>query len=349
MGKLDSATKAFFSNPYVFADIFNYWLHDGEQVIDPEHLKEASGSLISFSSQRKKLIRPTAEMAELETRKLKSNEITRDLVKHYICKEDGKSVYAILAIEAQNDVDYSMAARAMIYDGRQYEKQLMEIRNQHERTIKQRKEKWTLRKFKKTDRLTPVITLIIYLGPHEWDGPRTLHDLLAPQDPILLKYTADYRLNLIEPFRLSEEKIEQFQSDMREVLLYIKASSNVEYLKRLAEEQRFRKVGISAARVINEVTKSNLIIDEEEEKIDMCKAIEDLKAISRAEGIAAGRSEGISIGRNEGISIGRSEGQGLSVLTFMKKSQCDLETAMEFFEIKTEERAEIARYVEANR
>lgn len=73
----------------------------------------------------------------------------------------------------------------------------------------------------------------------------------------------------------------------------------------------------------------------------MCKAIEDLKAISRAEGIAAGRSEG--------ISIGRSEGQGLSVLTFMKKSQCDLETAMEFFEIKSEERAEIARYVEANR
>ena len=88
-------------------------------------------------------------------------------------------------------------------------------------------------------------------------------------------------------------------------------------------------MSVSAARVINEVTKSNLIIEEEEEQIDMCKAIEDLKAMSHAEG--------------------RSEGQGLSVLTFMKKSQCDLETAMEFFEIKTEERAEIARYVEANR
>ena len=65
----------------------------------------------------------------------------------------------------------------------------------------------------------------------------------------------------------------------------------------------------------------------------MCKAIEDLKAMSHAEGVA----------------VGRSEGKGLLVLTFMKKSQCDLETAMEFFEIKTKEREEIARYVEANR
>ena len=288
-------------------------------------------------------------MAEREARRLKSIVMTRDLVKHYICKEDGTSVYAILAIEAQTDVDYSMAVRAMIYDGRQYEKQLAEIRNRHNRAIKQRKEKWTLRKFTKEDHLTPVITLVIYLGSREWDGPRTLHDLLRPKDSTLLRYTADYRLNLIEPFNMSEVKIEQFQSDMREVMLYIKASSDVEYLKRLAEEQRFRKVGISAARVINEVTKSNLTIDEEEEKVDMCKAIEDLKAISRAEGIAAGRSEGISIGRNEGISIGRSEGQGLLVLTYMKKSKCDLETAMEFFEIKSEEREDIAHYVEVNR
>ncbi len=293
MGKQDSATKTFFSDPYVFADIFNYWLHDGAQIIEPEHLREASGSLVSFSSQRKKLIRPTAELAELETRQLKSNEITRDLVKHYICKEDGNSVYAILAIEAQTDVDYSMAARAMIYDGRQYEKQLVEIRNRHERNIKQRKEKWTLRKFKKEDRLTPVITLIIYLGPQEWDGPRTLHDLLAPQDPILLKHTADYRLNLIEPFAASEGEIEKFQSSMREVMLYTKASYDPVYLERLSKEQRFRKVSIDAARLINEVTHSNLEIEENEEEIDMCRAIELLSAKKHAEG--------------------RSEGQGLLV------------------------------------
>ena len=40
----------------------------------------------------------------------------------------------------------------------------------------------------------------------------------------------------------------------------------------------------------------------------MCKALTELIADGRDEGISIGRSEGISIGRTEGISIGRSEG-----------------------------------------
>ncbi len=265
------------------------------------------------------------ELVETETKRLKSNEKIRDLVKHCICKEDGKSIYAIMAIEAQTDVDYSMAARAMIYDGRQYEKQLDEIRRKHERAIKQLEEQWILRKFTKDDRLTPVITLIVYLGPTAWNGPRTLHDLLVPQDPVLLKYTADYRLNLIEPFAISEEEIDRFQSDMREVILYIKASENTKYLKQLSEDRRFRKVSVSAARVINEVTKSQLTINEEEEEIDMCKAIQGMR------------------------EEGRNEGKGSLILTFMEKSKCDLETALEFFNIEHEEREGIVRYVEMNR
>ena len=266
MGYQDSTMKVFFSDPYVFADIFNFW------------------------------------------------------------------IYAIMAIEAQTDVDYSMAARAMIYDGRQYEKQLDEIRKKHERAVKQLEEKWKLRKFTEDDRLTPVITLIVYLGPTAWNGPRTLHDLLMPQDPVLLKHTADYRLNLIEPFAMSEEEIDRFQSDMREVLLYIKASENKEYLKQLSGEQRFRKVSVSAARVINKVTKSQLTINEEEEEIDVCKAIQEMREEERTEG------------RKEG----RKEGKGSLILTFMEKRKCDLETALEFFNIELEEREGIVRYVEAN-
>ena len=32
--------KVFFSNPQVFADVFNFWLYDGMQYIRPENLKE---------------------------------------------------------------------------------------------------------------------------------------------------------------------------------------------------------------------------------------------------------------------------------------------------------------------
>lgn len=325
MGYQDNVMKVFFSDPYVFADIFNFWLHEGVQIIEAENLKEASESLVNFSRRQEKYAGVTEELVETETKRLKSNEKIRDLVKHCICKEDGKSIYAIMAIEAQTDVDYSMAARAMIYDGRQYEKQLDEIRRKHERAIKQLEEQWILRKFTEDDRLTPVITLIVYLGPTAWNGPRTLHDLLVPQDPVLLKYTADYRLNLIEPFAISEEEIDRFQSDMREVILYIKASENTKYLKQLSEDRRFRKVSVSAARVINEVTKSQLTINEEEEEIDMCKAIQGMR------------------------EEGRNEGKGSLILTFMEKSKCDLETALEFFNIEHEEREGIVRYVEMNR
>ena len=40
----------------------------------------------------------------------------------------------------------------------------------------------------------------------------------------------------------------------------------------------------------------------------MCKAIDDIRSKSRAEGIAAGRAEGIAAGRAEGIAAGRAEG-----------------------------------------
>ena len=51
MGKADHLMKVFFSNPYVFDDVFNFWLHDGAEKIQPENLREASGNLISMTEQ----------------------------------------------------------------------------------------------------------------------------------------------------------------------------------------------------------------------------------------------------------------------------------------------------------
>ena len=40
MGKEDTAMKAYMSQNRVFADIFNFYLYQGEQVIVPEQLRE---------------------------------------------------------------------------------------------------------------------------------------------------------------------------------------------------------------------------------------------------------------------------------------------------------------------
>ena len=39
MGRIDTETKAFMSNPARFADAFNYLLYGGQPVIKPENLK----------------------------------------------------------------------------------------------------------------------------------------------------------------------------------------------------------------------------------------------------------------------------------------------------------------------
>ena len=48
MGKEDTATKAYMSQNCVFADIFNFYLYQGEQVIVPEQLREMDSVELSM-------------------------------------------------------------------------------------------------------------------------------------------------------------------------------------------------------------------------------------------------------------------------------------------------------------
>ena len=76
--------------------------------------------------------------------------------------------------------------------------------------------------FQKEDRLHPVITVVIYFSTDPWDGPRSVHEMLSDIPPELLDYIPNYKLHLIEPAALSDEQLQKFQSNLREVLLFIK-------------------------------------------------------------------------------------------------------------------------------
>ena len=55
------------------------------------------------------------------------------------------------------------------------------------------------REFTKEDKLIPVITITVYLGTKEWDGPRKLSDMFGDVDEELLPFIPDYRINLLAP------------------------------------------------------------------------------------------------------------------------------------------------------
>ncbi len=63
----------------------------------------------------------------------------------------------------------------------------------------------------------------------------------------------------------------------------------------------FRRLDVETADLINTVTGSGLRFEAKEDKVDMCKAIEDMRNDSRNEGRLEGRAEGIDTSRLESI------------------------------------------------
>ena len=195
----------------------------------------------------------------------------RDTVKYISAKTDNNAAYLIVGIEHQSDIDHTMPMRTMLYDALQYDKQKQEIEAEH-------------RTYKKNDKLLPVITIVLYFGSKPWDGPMRLHDMLDIDDPALLPYVADYPLHLIDPHRMNEEALEQFQTNAREVLTFIKHSKNKKKVLELVQEERFKKLDSLAAEVINECTNSHLpLITDNKEDVNMCQAIDEIREDSRIE------------------------------------------------------------------
>ncbi len=167
--------------------------------------------------------------------------------------------------------------------------------------------------FYKSDRLVPVITLVVFFSAEPWDGPRSIHDMFSVDDPRILSFVPDYRINLIAPGEMSDEELGKFATNLREVLLFIKHSKDKDRLHALvSENHRFRSVEGTAAKVIRTITGSELkFSDEGEEESDMCKALEDMRNDALAEGRTLGIAEGRTLGRAEGRAEGKAEGRTL--------------------------------------
>ena len=83
---------------------------------------------------------------------------------------------------------------------------------------------------------------------------------------------------------------------------------------------------LSTARLINEVTKAELKIEESEGEIDMCKAIDDMRKESKAEGIAEGEAKGMAAGeaKNLNQNIKTMYKNGFDVETIARALSLDL-------------------------
>ena len=214
--------------------------------------------------------------------------------------EDENAVYLLLGVENQSNVHYAMPVKNMVYDSLEYAAQVQKAEASHKKAWKEKnpKEKKPdyaefLSGFYREDRLLPITTVVVYFGADSWDAPRSLHEMLVVQDKKILALVPDYKINLIAPGEMSEEELEHFTSNFREVMQFIKYSVDGEKLDRFVNTNAsFENVDRKAVRVMEEMTGMKIERKEEEETVNGCQGLRDLQEKGRA----AGRSEGIQIG-----------------------------------------------------
>ncbi|MCM1047993.1 MAG: Rpn family recombination-promoting nuclease/putative transposase [Clostridiales bacterium] len=204
--------------------------------------------------------------------------------------------FAIIGIENQENLDYSMPLRSMSYDTGEYEKQAAKIRRKNRKKLKDLRGSEYLYGFGKKDRLNPVITLIIYSGEEEWNEPESLHEMIDFTDipENMINMVQDYKVNLIEIRKLTDTSI--FKTDVRQVFDFIRCSKDKAALKNLVEgDEAYKSMEEDAYEVVAQYTNATELIEAKEDyygkdgKVDMCKALKELIEDGRAEG----REEGL--------------------------------------------------------
>ena len=282
MSAKDSMAKEYFADNARFADLCNNILYGGREVILPENLKERDTTEVLTALG---LDKKTIAMQKM-----------RDIFKNASIKYTGKSYVVLIGVENQSDIHYAIPVKNMFYDVMAYGNQVKETAKKH------RKEKDTatsdefLSGFTKTDKLIPVITITVYLGTKEWDGPRKLSDMFGDVDEELLPFIPDYRINLLAPREITD--FTGFRTSIRQLFEVLKNAYDKEKMQEvLQNDEKFSKVDRETVEAINLFAGTDIDIDEKEEVIDMCKAWEEQKN----EGRELGREEGRELGERQKI------------------------------------------------
>ena len=272
MGAIDTEGKQYLSNPVFFADAFNYLLYDGEQVINPEELRELDTTELTSAY---------GNNARVPVQKY------RDLLKLWNAMMDENAIYVILGAELQDKVHYGMPVKDGLYDMLGYSKQIAEIRRSYRQdSVDQEGEitvdngvlkiKLTSEEFlsglRKEDKLIPIITAVVYFGEKPWDGPRSLFEMLDVRDERLYRFLSDYKLNLISPADMDEDEFVKFHTELGFAMKLLKhqAADADELIVR----EGHRKVSSETAYFLNAAMKLNLELEVESGGVDMCKAQE---------------------------------------------------------------------------
>ena len=312
----DTVLKNYWNNNEQFADLFNGVLFAGEQIIKADELVDLD----------------TEESTIIENKKYaESIKASRDNIK--IRKKS--TVYGVefvlLGLESQEHIHYAMPMRVMGYDYAAYKKQY-DSNAQKYKTAEGLNEDEYLSRMKKTDKFIPVITVVVYYGEKDWDGAKSLHEMLNIPEK-MSKYVNDYKMLLVEA---KENNLVLHNVNNRDLFNLLEILLDTELPKNKVKEKAIqyseehnteKTVIMTVAGATNTKLNYNALAKGDGR---MCTVFDEIAKESEAVGEARGEARGEAKGIIEtGLEFGLSETDILSRL--QKKLDVSLQIAQEYF------------------
>ena len=320
MGRADNALQEYWEDEEKFADLFNAMLFGGKKVILPEQLTETD------TRKNVTVKKNTGDVQE-------KIPLYRDLVKvAKIYKGSGVEL-VILGLENQEHIHYAMPMRVMGYDYSEYKKQYRGLAKKYTKQYKGLSEEEYLSKMRRTDKLHPVITIVIYYGEKEWDGAKSLHEMLDISEE-LEPYVNDYKMHLIE---VRNNNLLLSHPDNRALfqlcsIILDEKKTNAQKQEEVIKYEKENKIDEEVLYALAEVTNCNLHRGEEKGEMSMCTFFESMKEEARQEGIELGIECGIEHGII-GLTI-KKIAKNLPVMEIADMLETDIDFVQQVYDIK---------------
>ena len=298
MGAKDLAEKNLLQYKDVFSDIVNVNLFGGRCYVSAKELSREPGELIMKTVSDKNL-----------------RQLQMDVPMK--CKKNNRNFF--LCLENQSDKNNIMPVRDMGYQHAKYMEQIKEVKESNRKTGNYPNP--MTKELNDSQKLSPVITLVLNYSQKEWEKPRCLNDMLKfPEDMKceLEPWIPSYSVCVINLASQPETTICQYQSDFKYIVRYLSCGNDRKKLDEYFQTTEFELDHpeafldwLSAVTNDTRYRKAKELIEETEGKggkINMCVLLDMYEERGEARGEARGIEKGIVQGEARGMAKGISQG-----------------------------------------
>ena len=281
LGAKDLAEKNLLQYKDVFSDIVNVNLFGGRCYVSAKELSREPGEVI------------TKAVSDDKLRQLQMDVPMK-------CKKHNRSFF--LCLENQSEKNNVMPVRDMGYQHAKYMEQIKEAKESNRKTGNYPNP--MTKELNDSQKLSPVITLVLNYSQNEWGKPRCLNDMLEFPEDIgeeLTKWIPEHPICIINLASQPETTIRQYQSDFKYIVRYLSCGN----------DRRYRK-----AKELIETTEGK------GGKIDMCVLLDMYEERGEARGIEKGIAQGEARGMAKGISQGILQGISQGIEEINALYQC---------------------------